>query len=229
MQNLILLVILVALSFIFVLLIYLIDRLRNIEKTASRSWTPSTSTSRWDSTAPSPDLDPQFASLSGTQIWEGMTGKSVPGWSPEDFHFLRSRYEFILTRHIEQIFESARANPQSQPPRDPTAMIRTLRGKVLSWIPPGPAQKIFELGVRSTIEDSQELRSSLDQTCDRLFEQVQLTPAERFSVLLLPRRAKESPEAPLSAPNGAPSNLDAAAGKPQTSSAVPVNDSGLPG
>lgn len=189
MQDLILVIILLILGVIFAVLVYLVDRVRAIEKQGTSFGAGAGGTS-------DPNLDPHFAALSPGELWEGMTGKPIPGWTPAEFDLLRPRFGYILGKHIQEWFIQGRRNPTGSPPKNTTLAVRTLRGVVHSSIPESVARQLFELGVKSVQDSSPELRSTLDKVCGKLYRMVNLPPTERCADQLLgPPSATPPPSA----------------------------------
>lgn len=178
MQELILVIILIALSAIFVLLIYLTDRVRRIEQAGSGSGSV-------DKVKRDPDADPHFWGLTPRQLWDGMSGKEVPGWTAMEFDEIRHRYEYVLNKHVDELFQQGRKG--TAPPKgDATSRIRTLRGFVVSWMPSDLAKSLHQLGsLAAGGEDPADLASKLDETCRQLFGRVQIKPEEPCSKRLL--------------------------------------------
>lgn len=185
MQELILLIILLALAAIFVLLIYLTDRVRKIEQVSQNLNTESKR---------DPDADPHFWGLTPQQLWDGMSGKEVPGWTALEFDEIRHRYEYVLNKHIDEVFQQGSKGTALA--KATTARIRTLRGFVTSWMPPDLAKTLHQLGVQAGKgEELDALATRLDETCRQLFERVRIKPEEACSKRLLANRAKPSGEA----------------------------------
>ena len=120
-----------------------------------------------------------------------MSGAAVAGLDTANIDDIRKYYGPVLERHIDELFEEglldSRQGIQVQP--DPLRNIRTTQGQLLSWLPPGEAKNIYDLGLdRSRGEDANlpELRARLDATCARVYSMLGLTPAQSFSHRLLP-------------------------------------------
>lgn len=161
METTLLLIILIALALILVLLVYVVDRLMALEKMTLNL--PSFGIER---EAPAGNGDTHFGTLTGQQLWDGMNGKPVEGWTADTFHALRPRYEVVLGKHIEQLFQAGKSGKPLPPS---PATIETLRGSVASFIPANHAQTLHGLGARSNSEGAAELADALDDVTEILY------------------------------------------------------------
>lgn len=186
METTLLLIILAALALILVLLVYVVDRLMALEKLTLTL--PSFGSAA--EAAPS-NGDPHFGTLTGQQLWDGMTGKPIEGWTADTFHALRPRYEVVLGKHIEQLFQAGKAG-KPLPPSPVT--IETLRGAVASFIPGNHAQTLHSLGQRSNSEPAEALADPLDDVTEILYGRTGLDLRRPYSEKLLGYTG-ETPEA----------------------------------
>lgn len=185
METTLLLIILIALALILVLLVYVVDRLMALEKMTLNL--PSFGTDR---EAPAGNGDTHFGTLTGQQLWDGMNGKPIEGWTADTFHALRPRYEVVLGKHIEQLFQAGKSGKPLPP--SPTT-IETLRGSVASFIPANHAQTLHGLGVRSNSEAGVELADALDDVTEVLYGRTGLDLRRPYSEKLLGYTGEESP------------------------------------
>lgn len=185
METTLLLIILIALALILVLLVYVVDRLMALEKMTLNL--PSFGTER---EAPAGNGDTHFGSLTGQQLWDGMNGKPVEGWTADTFHALRPRYEVVLGKHIEQLFQAGKSGKPLPPS---PATIETLRGSVASFIPANHAQTLHGLGVRSNSEAAAELADPLDDVTEVLYGRTGLDLRRPYSEKLLGYTGEEAP------------------------------------
>ena len=88
----------IGLLFVLVFIIYLVDRVNSIEKETRR-----VAQSLNDAKEP-PPLGP-FAGLSSKKLWDAMTGRVPEGLDPSLLVEVRERYESVLFKHIEAIFQ----------------------------------------------------------------------------------------------------------------------------
>ena len=99
---------------------------------------------------------------------------------------IRSRYEIVLQKHIERIFEDGRndagnGSPQKTP-KNPVD-VSTLRGVINSWIPPQHASTIYKVGYefdKAQEGDMNRLSSSLDESCAVLYSRTDLSLTEPY-------------------------------------------------
>ena len=185
METTLLLIILIALALILVLLVYVVDRLMALEKMTLNL--PSFGSER---EAPAGNGDTHFGALTGQQIWDGMNGKPVEGWTADTFHALRPRYEVVLGKHIEQLFQAGKSGKPLPPS---PATIETLRGSVASFIPANHAQTLHGLGARSNSEGAAELADALDDVTEILYGRTGLDLRRPYSEKLLGYTGEEAP------------------------------------
>ena len=184
METTLLLIILIALALILVLLVYVVDRLMALEKMTLNL--PSFGMER---EAPAGNGDTHFGTLTGQQLWDGMNGKPVEGWTADTFHALRPRYEVVLGKHIEQLFQAGKSGKPLPPS---PATIETLRGSVASFIPANHAQTLHGLGVRSNSEAAAELADPLDDVTEVLYGRTGLDLRRPYSEKLLGYTGEEA-------------------------------------
>ena len=187
METTLLLIILIALALILILLVYVVDRLMALEKLTLNL--PSFGGA---AQVPAGNGDTHFGNLTGQQLWDGMNGKPVEGWTADTFHALRPRYEVVLGKHIEQLFQAGKAGkPLSAGP----ATIETLRGSVASFIPGNHAQTLHSLGSRSNAEAAAELADPLDDVTEILYGRTGLDLRRPYSEKLLGYTGEPAPSA----------------------------------
>jgi hypothetical protein len=184
METTLLLIILIALALILVLLVYVVDRLMALEKMTLNL--PSFGMER---EAPAGNGDTHFGTLTGQQLWDGMNGKPVEGWTADTFHALRPRYEVVLGKHIEQLFQAGKSGKPLPPS---PATIETLRGSVASFIPANHAQTLHGLGLRSNSEAAAELADPLDDVTEILYGRTGLDLRRPYSEKLLGYTGEEA-------------------------------------
>ena len=201
MSTFLLLTILVSMLFLAVMIIYVIDKIHSIEKHSRRA------AGATDGGLPPIPADEHFAGLEGEQLWQILAGMPAVGWDAQAIEELRMHYEPVLLRHVGELLEEgmldARQGIQVKP-KDLRA-IKTAHGQVLSWIPPEEGRRIYDLGLdrlRAGEDNLPAIRLRLDETCDRLFASLGLSPAQSVSRILLPgaepaAAAAGSPAMPL--------------------------------
>jgi hypothetical protein len=197
METTLLLIILIALALVLVLMVYVVDRLMALEKLTLNipGFGPD------ESKGPAGNGDMHFGALTGQQLWEGMNGKPVEGWTADTFHALRPRYEVVLGKHIEQIFNAGK-NGNALPPSPAT--IETLRGSVASFIPSNHAQTLYNLGARSAQEPAEALADALDDVTEILYGRTGLDLRRPYSEKLLGFTGDGTPKAEDGEPGATP-------------------------
>ena len=185
MSIFLLMAIFVGLLGVVVMIIYLIDRVNSIEK-ISRNLSDGTSNH-----TPDLPLDERFGDKQGRDLWSALSSAPGPGVDAERLSDLRSNYEPVLLRHIEELFEEgtldARQGIQTQPTEG--RWIRTASGQVQSWLPASDVRGIYDLGQdreRNGTKDLADIRARLDAFCERLFGTLGMRLTRSVSRLLLP-------------------------------------------
>ena len=185
MSMFLLMAIFVGLLGVVVMIIYLIDRVNSIEK-ISRNLPDGASNQ-----TPGLPVDGRFGDTQGQLLWNALSTAPSPGMNAERQSNLRSHYEPVLLRHIEELFEEgtldARQDIQAQPKE--ARWIRTPTGQVQSWLPAMDVRVIYDLGQdreRLGEKDIADIRARLDTCSDRLFGTLGMRPTRSISRLLLP-------------------------------------------
>jgi len=227
-----------ALLALVVVVIYLNDRVNQLERR--------TTASLGGGLVPGGGEDNTWQGLTGKRLWDAMTGKK--GITPLDevgLQTLRLTYESVLSQHIESLFRSGQADARKGAGVQPTA-VKTLaspRGAVQSWIPLNHANALYRAGMDSTKSDIYEVeraRMTLDETAQLLYAQTGLSLSQPFSDLLLgnggsltgqdpggqegtptPSAALESPAGPSAAPGPAQPGANTSAPGPNTTAPTP--------
>lgn len=139
-----------------------------------------------------------FGGLSGRELWDAMLGVPMRGINPKEIISLKPRYEVVLQKHLEILFEEGQRDAREgflMPVRC-ERVIPTLRGDIESWIPHKFALGIYKVGyglIAEPDEDLDQLREQLDEMGDEIFSATGLPP-HPLSKLLLP--FKEEAELP---------------------------------
>ena len=146
------------------------------------------------------ELDPKalFGGLSGKNLWDALIGVPMPGWDQKKIAAMRPRYEIVLQKHLELLFEDGKLDAREgyAMPIRCDRMVPTLRGEIESWIPHEFASGIYRAGfaIANTPEDGHELiRQQIDMIGDALFAATGL-PAHPLSATLLPHLDRPEPE-----------------------------------
>ncbi len=143
-----------------------------------------------------------FGGLSGKDLWDAMIGVPMRGITPKEIQGLKPRYEVVLQKHLEILFEEGQHDGREGFPMPVRCerVVPTLRGEIESWIPHDYASGVYKVGyslVTEPDEDHDKLREKLDEIGDELFYAAGLPPIP-LSKLLMPFREEEElpPEMP---------------------------------
>ena len=113
-----------------VLIIYLIDRINILESKAF--------TGKESGNQEGPKADNGFLGFDGKGLWDVMSGKLPEGFNEDDVVALKPRFEQVLQKHIDQVFnkgvQDAKDGSPAKNPK-PTTPIKMLRGEIQSWLP----------------------------------------------------------------------------------------------
>ena len=191
MEPFVLAFIAIGLLVVLVFIIYLVDRVNAIEK-ETRQFAQSL-----QDTKEPPSLGP-FAGLSSKKLWDAMTGRVPEGMDPSVLVEVRERYEMVLHKHIDSIYQEAVKDGQRGLTGEPknTKLITTLRGPVESWLPSAQVNTLYKCGVDSTQLPADQLdavRAALDEVGQTLYSKALLNLAQPLSMSLLPRPVDEVP------------------------------------
>lgn len=191
----------IGLLIVIVLIVYLVDRVNSIEKETRR-------VAQTITAAPAGNQDP-FFNLSGKKLWDALSGKAPEGLAEQSLQELRARYEVVLHKHIQSLFEEGVKDAQRGMSGEPknTRMIRTAKAPVESWMPAALANTLYKCGLDSVQlppEAWGPVRAALDDAGQQLFEKVQLALPEPLSSALMPL-APASELAPGAEAGAAPS------------------------
>ena len=154
--------------------------------------------------------DQTFGGLTGKNLWDAMIGVPSPGWSQKKLAELRPRYELVLQKHMELLFEDGKFDGKegfSAPVRS-DRMVTTLRGEVESWIPHEFASGLYNAGFQlvATPEVEEDIiREQVDMLGEAIYSAAGLPP-QPLSKLLMPpprpERKKDDEENPEAAEEG---------------------------
>ena len=199
MEPFVLALIGIGLLIVLVFIIYLVDRVNGIEKETRR-----VAQSLNDAKEP-PSLGP-FAGLSSKKLWDAMTGRVPEGLDPSLLVEVRERYESVLFKHIEAIFQEGVQDGQRGLTGEPknTKLLTTLRGPVESWLPSAQVNTLYKCGWDSTQlppDQLESVRMALDEVGQILYSKALLSLTQPLSVSLMPR---PTPEVPILVPPAAP-------------------------
>lgn len=183
MSTMLLVAILCFLIGMVIMIVYLIDRVNSMER--KHALAVSTAFAGVDSAAPA------FGNIDGAHLWEVLSGMAPLEATAVTIDEIRLRYEPVLRRHIEELFEDGvldgRHGVRFQP--KPERAIKCAAGMLNSWIPPADARVIYDIGLeraRIISMDLSALYPKLEAVCDRLYAAVGINPDRTVPGLLLP-------------------------------------------
>lgn len=184
MEPFVLAFIAIGLLVVLVFIIYLIDRVNSIEK-ETRQFAQTLN----DQKEP-PALGP-FAGLTSKKLWDAMTGRVPEGLDPGALVEVRERYELVLQKHIEAVFQEGVKDGQRGLSGEPknTKLITTLRGPIESWLPSAQVNTLYKCGLDSAQLPPEQLdavRSALDEAGQTLYGKALINLAQPLSMTLMP-------------------------------------------
>jgi len=163
---------------LFILILYLIDKVNGIYRGQMKQEEPLVFS------------DSMFGELQGKTLWDAMSGIPIPGVDPQVVAELKSHYESILRQNIEQVFMDGYRDGFYDKPGIPAnnRNIGTQRGSVQSWLPLHHLASIYNAGVdfsNSQPGDILMIQQTLDQIASMLYARCGLTLTEPYSTILL--------------------------------------------
>ena len=191
MESFVLTFVAIGLLVVVVVIIYLVDRVNSIEK-ETRQFARSLQEP--------PEAQPvgPFAGLFSKKLWDAMTGRVPEGMDPSLVVEVRERYEMVLNKHVEAIFNEGVKDGQRGMSGEPknTKLIPTLRGPVESWLPSAQVNTIYKCGfdsVQLPVDQWGVVRSALDEAGQTLYAKALLTLPQPLSSILMPQAMVEAP------------------------------------
>ena len=163
---------------VFLLVLYVIDKVNVIYQGYSRPELPAT----YD--------DGLFGELAGKTLWDAMSGIPLPGVDAKHVSDLKPHYEPILRQHIEQVFMEGYSHGKAGTVGVPTnnRQVPTPRGSVVSWLPMHHLASLYQAGVdfaTSQPDDVLRIQQSLDQVTGMIYARIGLGLGEPYSATLL--------------------------------------------
>ena len=189
MDILLLGLIAIVLLVIVLLIVYLTSRVNGLEKETLAMASKLTETALQSATTQGP-----FAGLSGQALWDAMCGNPTENLDTAHLDAIRQRYEQVLTKHIQSLFDEGVRDAQrgmSGEPKNPRN-IQTSQGQVESWLPSAQVNTLYKAGmdtVQFPADQWQPVRQALDEAGQLLFAKVQIELSEPLSQALLPQAA----------------------------------------
>ena len=199
MTTILLITVLLGITAAVILMIYLIDKINQLEQYTIENLQIDNSRIPEPAKIPIPSSAKNaLVGLAGKNLWDAMCGKGAEEVSPTDMESARKRYEVVLHKHIEMVFEDGKSDAAAGRPqktaRNPID-VSTLRGVVNSWIPPQHASRIYKVGYeidRATEADMNRLRSAISESCEVLFNRTDFEMQSGLIDKLLGEHVSES-------------------------------------
>jgi hypothetical protein len=204
-----------GLLLVFVLVLYMVDKVNVIYQGYSKPEVPQTFN------------DGLFGELSGKSLWDAMSGIPVPGIDAKFVTSLKPHYEPVLRQHIEQVFMEGYTHGKAGTAGVPTnnRIIPTPRGSLESWLPMHHLASIYQAGVDFSAkkpEDELRIQQSLDQVTAMIYARTGMELSEAYSATLLIHPEGEEAEMRLP-PSEAELNASTAAALPVVAAAAVAN------
>lgn len=151
-------------------------------------------------------IDPAavFGGLTGKNLWDAMIGVPMPGWDQKRLAAIRPRYDLVLQKHLELLFEEGKLDGREgfASPIRCEQMVPTLRGEIESWIPHEFASGVYRAGyalATAPEQDREPIRQQVDMVGEALYAATGLPPNPLSSILMplleRPKRPSEDDEA----------------------------------
>lgn len=151
-------------------------------------------------------IDPAavFGGLTGKNLWDAMIGVPMPGWDQKRLAAIRPRYDLVLQKHVELLFEEGKLDGREgfASPIRCDQLVPTLRGEIESWIPHEFASGIYRAGyalATTPEQDREPIRQQIDMVGDALYAATGLPPNPLSAILMplyeRPKRPTEDDEA----------------------------------
>ena len=198
MTTILLITVLLGITAAVILMIYLIDKINQLEQYTIENLQVDKSRIPEPSNIPlSSSAKNALSGLAGKNLWDAMCGKAGDGVSQTDLESARKRYEVVLHKHIEMIFEDGKSDAAAGRPQKTAKNpidVSTLRGVVNSWIPPQHASRIYKVGYeidKATDADMNRLGSAISESCDVLFNRTDFEIQNGFIEKLLDKPSSE--------------------------------------
>ena len=176
-----------GLLLVFILVLYVIDKVNVIYQSYAKPDMPQTYN------------DGLFGELSGKSLWDAMSGIPVPGVDAKFVGTLKPHYEPVLRQHIEQVFMEGYKHGKAGTAGVPTnnRMIPTPRGSLESWLPMHHLASIYQAGVdfaAGNPDDVLRIQQSLDQVTAMIYARIGVGLNEAYSATLLIHPEGEEPD-----------------------------------
>lgn len=221
MNTILLLLIFTGLVGMLLVIFFMLDRLNELHRNAD---------------IPKGQIDPAtaFGGLTGKNLWDAMIGIPMPGWDQKKIAALRPRYELVLQKHLELLFEDGKLDGREglSMPVKCDRKVPTLRGEIESWIPHEFASGVYRAGYALSTAadgDTELVQRQLDMLGQAIFSASGLPP-QPLSGILMPQleRRTEAADAEGPADDAAVPEADAADDSAQPALPAPTAADTLP-
>lgn len=184
----------IALLVIILLIVYLTSKVNGLEKETLSMASRLQDAAQQTATAQGP-----FSGMSGQTLWDALCGNPPGNIDDARLEDVRQRYEPVLLKHIQSLFEEGRVDGQMGASGSPKnkQKINVLRGSVESWLPQEACNAIYQCGMDSVVKSEAEaeiVRITLDDVCASLFAKTGIELRHSMSDQLMPQ-----PEPPAQA------------------------------
>jgi hypothetical protein len=157
---------------------FMLDRLNELHKHADLQKTPH-------------NPDDTFGGLKGKTLWDAMIGIPLPGWDAKKLEPLKPRYEAVMQKHLELLFEDGKLDARegfAMPVRC-DRVVPTLRGEIESWMPHEYASGIYRAAqdlINLPPEEHETVLARIDDIGEALYSATNLPPRHLLSRVLVP-------------------------------------------
>ena len=178
MNTILLLLIFTGLVGLLLVVFFMLDRLNELHKHADLQKTPQ-------------KPDDSFGGLTGKTLWDAMIGIPLPGWDAKKIEPMKPRYEALLQKHLELLFEDGKLDARegfAMPVRC-DRVVATLRGEIESWMPHEYASGIYRAAqdlINLPPEEHEAVIARIDDIGEALYSATNLPPRHPLSRVLVP-------------------------------------------
>ena len=185
MEKLLLLLVVAGCAAVVIIMIYLISRVEKIEDIAINGPPPKRSLAQVREKEP-------WLGLQGVDLWDLLSGDPPPGYAKDDALPWQPKYEHILYKHIEILFnkgmEDKKAAKLKEQPESPM-LISTLRETMNAFMPNQYASVLYESGYEIVSADAEQrmaIIDAIDRTSETLFNKISVEHSGSVSARLVP-------------------------------------------
>ncbi len=177
----------IALLVIILLIVYLTSKVNGLEKETLSIASRLQDAAQQTATAQGP-----FSGMSGQALWDALCGNPPGNIDDARLEEVRQRYEPVLLKHIQSLFEEGRVDGQMGASGSPKnkQKIKVLRGSVESWLPQEACNAIYQCGMDSVVKSEAEaeiVRITLDDVSASLFAKTGIELRHSMSDQLMPQ------------------------------------------